>query len=456
MSAAVILLAIEIALIAAVLVSTRRRGLPVAALSLVILTAPLEVYRSSVGGFNLSLFRISLACAAVVSLQEILRRRRRGPVDWLLLGAIASLAVAVGASLALHPVNSFLGQRQVLTLAVGAAAVAVVARLLAEVPYELVGRMVTWSTVLPILAAAWQALAPRFHQDPTLPLVRRLVTAEGLEVNVNAPVTIGMLSQRTKGTFGDPNHFGVYLVLGLLVSLALCLAALRRRERPEIVSAAATVVAIALTLLSTYSRTAWIGATVGFIVLLVLLRSSFAGVRPRGRGRWALGIGMLAAVGVAIPIAPNVVERLNPSAPVNVGSNRVHESTLRAAVDEFTSSPVFGGGPGSLGAHLNQGKRTSAAHSTYLTAAGELGIIGLLLILCVGTLTLRRLLVLRRRLDGTARLVAAALAAAYAGFLVSNITYDLFYDDFHWILIAMAASAVALPSLAATSRRTRD
>ncbi len=31
--------------------------------------------------------------------------------------------------------------------------------------------------------------------------------------------------------------------------------------------------------------------------------------------------------------------------------------------------------------------------------------------------------------------VIAALAAAYAGYLASNVVYDLWWDDFHWVVL---------------------
>jgi O-antigen ligase len=295
---------------------------------------------------------------------------------------------------------------------------------------------------LPIAAAAWQALAPRVGADPTLPLVERLSTAEGLDVNVTAPVTVGDLSARTKGTFGDPNHFGVYLMVLAVIALAVLVVALRRRDRPATVACVGASTAFGLALLSTYSRTAWLGAAVAAVVFAALLWGIVPWGRPSRRTVVAASVAGAVVLALCVPLISNIVERLAPSSPVNVGSNRTHEATARAAFDEFQANPLLGAGPGSLGALLNQGPRTSAAHSTYLTVAAELGLVGLLLVFAAAGTTLLRFFAESRAGPERRRVLAAGAAAAYAGFLTANITYDLWWDDFHWVLVGTAACGV--------------
>jgi hypothetical protein len=442
MTALAILVTIELALLSAVVLVVGRRPAPVA-LFLIVLAAPLEVYRSSAGGFNVSLFRLSLLVGVGVAVVELVRWRTVPRVDWRVVATVAGLLAVVAAAFAWHPINSFLASRQMLTLAVAIAAVATIGTLWRnDVPVAHVGMAIVASCALPILASAWQALAPRIGADPTLPLVTHLETAEGLSVNISAPAAVGALSVRTKGTFADPNHCGVYLMIAFLVALALTAATLRSQDAARRLTAVAATGAIGLTLLSTYSRTAWLGCSVALVMAAVLawphLRDRLR--RPTHRTGLMLALSALAIALAAIPVVPNVVERLNPSAPINVGSNATHESTLRAAAEEFQTNPVLGAGPGALGARLSQGKRTSAAHSTYMTAAGELGLAGVLMVVATGVVVLLRLLAGRRRGSWTDRLIAGALAAAYAGFLAANLTYDLWFDDFHWVLVGVAGA----------------
>jgi hypothetical protein len=52
--------------------------------------------------------------------------------------------------------------------------------------------------------------------------------------------------------------------------------------------------------------------------------------------------------------------------------------------------------------------------------------------------------------------LAIGLGAAYVGYLASNVTYDIFFDDFHWVMLgavtALAADAVSLHRAAGMER----
>ena len=439
-----VLLAIEAVLATAALTAARGRQVT-AALYLLALTAPLEIYRTSVGGVNVSLFRLSLALAALALALHWRScvRSSLSQIDWTLPAAYCALAVAIGVALALNPVNTFLGGRLLATVVIGVVSVVVVALLVRQTSLEELARALIFACVLPIVAASWQALGPRVGAEATLPLVSELAVAEGLEVSTAPPAVVDGLSARTKGTFGDPNHYGTFLMVSLVTGLALTGTAVRDKDRLRAATGGAACFAIALSLISTYSRTAWL-ATVGAVLLLsVLVRPRLRPLVQSRRSQVALVLTCLAGIGVAVPVLPNLRERIDPSATVNQGTNEAHEGTARAALDAFAESPVWGTGPGALGAELAQGKRTSGAHSTYLTAAAELGTLGLVAVLVAAWLVLSNLMKFRRgRGRVTTRAIGAAFAAAYAGFLLANLTYDLWYDDFHWLLAGAASSAI--------------
>lgn len=112
-----------------------------------------------------------------------------------------------------------------------------------------------------------------------------------------------------------------------------------------------------------------------------------------------------------------------------------------AAVDEFSAHPVAGGGAGSYEAWWAQhGKLvyfTRNAHSLFIETLGELGLVGLLLLL---SLAATGAVVGVKRLRGSPapeRPIVAAFVAAYAAFLFSAAT------DWIWDLTAVGVIGIA-------------
>lgn len=414
-------------------------------------TAPLEVYRTAVAGFDVSLFRLSLLFSMSVLLVTS-GGQRRGLIRWLrhplvatyvLLGALTLVALLV------HPINSFLGVREAAQIGIGVVAIVVIGELARGESTEQLARVIVIGAVLPILGAAWSALVPKLGGGEELPLLSHLPAAPGLEVTRQALSSFGPIGARAKGTFGDPNHFGVYLVFVLYLAVALTVLAGRRRDRAAQVSFGAVGVAAAATVLATFSRSAWIAALIGIpIVTVGLVKAWRTGVLtpPTKRVAALVIVGVLA---LAAPVAPSVVERALPSSAINVVSDRGHESTVRFAFDQFIAHPVIGIGPGGLGVKLNQGVRTSGALCTYLTIAAEVGIMGLLCLLCAAAVALRLLARACRLHRGThLAVLPIAFAAAYVGLLGANVTYDVWFDDFHWLILGVVAAIGARASAA--------
>ena len=421
------------------------------ALALIVLTAPLEVFRTSVGAVNLSLFRLALGAGAAVIALDWLRRRERPELRARVPLAVVALAAAVAVGLALNPVNTGIGLRLLATLLIGAVAIVVVASLARAVSPRTAAILLVLACVLPLIGGSWQALAPRIGADPTLPLLTRLDVAEGLSVNRDAPAKIGELTARTKGTFGDPNHYAVFLVVALTCAAALVL---RGGLRPDVRLAVGLLgLTILLGLLSSYSRTGW-GATIVAAVALAGLLRSMGGRRLRlgRRGVIAVAGATLAFAAVLAPAAANFAERLNPSAEINTGSNETHRQTAEFAWEAFLEKPLLGIGSGGIGKALDQGPRTSGAHSSLLTVAGELGLLGLAALFAIVWAALTCAREALRRFDGPDRAALAALFAAYVAYLAANVVYDLFFDDFHWLLLGLLAAFAAAPRTAAAAR----
>lgn len=441
MTALLVLVAVHAALAAACLLASGR-DLRRGALLLVVVTAPLEVYRTDVGGVNLSLLRLSLAVALVVALRSaglrrIMREARRNP----LVLAYGGLAALMALSLATTSDNAALGARVLAQVGVGIALIAVVSLLAAGEPLPRLAAYLLAGACIPLVAAAWQQVAP----EQALPLLGLLPVPDGLEVTRGAQ-SLFEGTARARGTFGDPSHFGAYLIVVGAVAAASAIGALRRGAARAVVVPAALALCVLAALAGTYSRSAWLGCMAAVAVVAAGGWRRLAMDRDATRRAAVLPLALaLAVIAAAAPFASAIDDRLDPSSPGNVESNAVHERTITVALDDVVAWPATGVGLADLGPQLGQDERSSGAHSSYLTVAAELGLPGLALLLLGLILALR---MLRRRAaaaTGRERLLVGGLAAGYVGFAVANLTYDLWWDDVHWVVLGVAVAACAPP-----------
>jgi O-antigen ligase len=430
------------------------------ALYLLAATAPLEVYRTVIGKVDISLFRLSLLIALAVLAtaadpRATLRRFTRLP----LVRAYSVFAGVVALALIVHPINPFLAERQLAQIIIGVVALGVVAELARTQSIARVAVAIVLGAILPILAAIWQGLAPEIGASEALPLLNKLPAAVGLEITRQALSSFGTIGARAKGTFGDPNHFGVYLGFVVCLSLALTFVAAQRRNRVEQISYGAMAAAASATLVATFSRSAWVGTVVAIALIVAGVTRAWHTKALRPPTKRLAVVAALVTLAISAGLAPRVIERVAPGSKINVVSDRSHASTVRFAWHQFVSHPVLGIGPGGLGIKLHLAPRTSGAHSTYLTVAGELGTVGLLALFLVIAITLGLLARAYRRLRGTPLVaLALGLGAAYVGYLASNVTYDIFFDDFHWIMLgavtvlAVDAASIRHPTEAESGR----
>lgn len=446
--AAVALLCALEALLAFVAWLVAGRRLAPAALGLIAATAPLEIYRTPLAGTNVSLFRLSLALGLVVVLSGGWRTPLEALRNRLVLSYLALALVTVLSTVAIASDRAF-GLRLLAIMAVGIAAIVIVAALVRRTSLRCACRAFAAGALLPLLAASWQSIAPLLGLDPTLPCVDLLPAATGLEVTRLDTVSLSDSVIRLKGTFGDPNHFGAYLVVCVPIALAVSLDAAIERRRDEAVVAAGIAMAASIMVVATYSRSALLGAVAGTAVLVALLVPTLRPLLPALPRRWRWRWLALAAVAVVLvvcaPLAPTLADRLDPSADVNTVTNAGHSSTADAALELFGDHPLLGAGPGELGRELGQGKRTSGAHSSYLTIAAELGLLGLLALAAAIALTLAALIRSVREAFPQPRVViGAGLLAAYVSFVIASAFYDLWWDDFHWLLLGVIVGGVAM------------
>ena len=226
--------------------------------------------------------------------------------------------------------------------------------------------------------------------------------------------------------FFDPNIFGRFLALVMVLLGAVLLYA--RRQRTQLVTLA--VLAILWGgLVTTLSRSSMGALLVGLGVL--------AAVRWRpGRAVFiAAGVVALAAAVIAIsPTTFGLNQGLN-------GASSGRPGLVTGGIDLFKSRPLWGYGSGSFekefsARHHALGETTSASHTIPITIAAEQGLIGELAYLA---LVLAALVMLLRR--ARADPVRVAIAGAFGALVFHTLLYaDFLEDPITWTLLAIGAA----------------
>lgn len=408
-------------------------------LAALFIAAPLEVYRTETAVGNVSVFRLVLVVAVFVAVRDR-RQELAGLARQPIVLAAACLLAIMSVSLLVFSANRSLGFAVVGQAGVVVVAALVTAALARSVPLRSVLQLACLGAVLPVLAAAAQGMFASAGESFGMPLVSHLPVAAGLEVTRADTLYLGQDGVRLKGTFGDPNHFAVWLAFMLAASIATAPLWLGARRST---SAAGVIWCLGLltVLVATYSRTGWLCAAIATALAVIFaVTSATARDLMRTRRRWVIGGLLICAVAV-MPLSPKIAHRLDNDRSVNRVSNESHARTTRVAFDEFKAHPLAGIGLSDLGPRLGQSQRTSGAHSSYLTIASELGLPGLLAALALLCLVARALL--RARTVMADEIARQGLFCVYAGFIVANAFYDLLWDDFHWLFVGVVVAVAS-------------
>jgi putative inorganic carbon (HCO3(-)) transporter len=265
---------------------------------------------------------------------------------------------------------------------------------------------------------------------------------------------------RVNSVFWDPNVYGRYLSLAIVVAMAALLWARERRGQALL---AALVAILWIGLAPTFSQSSFIALLAGLAVLAAL----------RWSLRWtiaAVGAGAIAAILVVLLTGGHSVSisriNIDTSGRANLVSGGVHL---------FAQRPVYGYGSGSFPRAYREhvdtnGAPVSISHTEPITVAAEQGVIGLLL---YGALLVAALWTMGSglfthpvggvggggpRTDVSLRPPAgppptvagpagrAAVLAAFVALLVHTMAYAGFFEDpIAWVLLAVGASLAASP-----------
>jgi O-antigen ligase len=248
---------------------------------------------------------------------------------------------------------------------------------------------------------------------------------------------------RVNSLFFDPNIYGRFLAVTMLLLAAWLLWSSRRRD---VVAAGVLLAVLWGALVLTFSQSSFASLLVGLAVL--------GGLRWNPRRALALGLAGLVVAVAFVALAPGAIR-------LDLGSSKsADEATsgrydlITGAVSLFERRPLLGWRSGAFAReyrraeHVSAERATSASHTIPLTVAAEQGLVGLLAYLAVVALAVWRLF--RRAGENPWR---AAVAAAFAAVLVHSMMYAAFLEDpLTWALAGLG-SALALRT--AVARRVR-
>ena len=252
---------------------------------------------------------------------------------------------------------------------------------------------------------------------------------------------------RVNSLFFDPNIYGRYLALTMILLAAVLLWTRRRKE--------ALLIAGALIVL-------WVG------LVFSLSQSSFAalllGLAVLAALRWKPWP-VLTAAGVAAAVALGLV--LLAPGMLNLETRSLDRATsgrsdlVGGGLSMVRDRPVLGFGAGSFAERFREREEVSsekvaaASHTIALTVAAEQGIVGLAayLALVAASLALlfgRLLSTLRAAAwPGSAAVARAGLAAAFCALLLHTLVYAAYLEDpLSWVLLAIVAGLRLEPASA--------
>jgi putative inorganic carbon (HCO3(-)) transporter len=258
----------------------------------------------------------------------------------------------------------------------------------------------------------------------------------------------------------DPNFFGQVLVATAVLAVYLALSA---RDRPSRGLALSIFVACVAVTGLTGSRGALVATAAAFCLILLLAPI------PRDIGAAIAALVVIAGLvfmpsGLQARIGLSGSSSDNPEvAKVTRGSEDAiqgRKSENLAALQMFRDHPLFGVGPGNYSQHyLSYSQRIGLdprltpreAHSLYLGALGETGIVGGCALLAVLWLAVRGAWRGRRSLRGGDALLAEGIFVSLVSFLVAGLFLHAAYPRYLWILVGFGFAAGKLARKAALS-----
>ena len=243
---------------------------------------------------------------------------------------------------------------------------------------------------------------------------------------------------RVNSVFWDPNIYGRYLALVLVV---VTTAMLWVKSRRHFWLLAGTMLVLWLGLAQTFSQSSLIALLAGLAVLAAL----------RWSWRWTLAFVLVGIVAAALMVV--LIGGKGFGSNLNVDTSG-RTNLVSGGAELFSERPLWGYGSGSFQKsyrnHLEGGKApVTISHTEPVTVAAEQGLIGLVVyigLIVVALWTMGAGLWGRDRDRGPPPIfiARAAVLAAFVALLVHTMAYAGFFQDpITWVLLAVGASLAA-------------
>ncbi len=249
---------------------------------------------------------------------------------------------------------------------------------------------------------------------------------------------------RVNSVFWDPNIYGRYLALVLVI---VTTALLWTKDRRNFWLLAATILVLWIGLAQTFSQSSFIALLAGLAVLAAI----------RWSWRWTLGAVAIGVVGAALVIV--LAGGSGKISPNQINKDLSGRGNLvTGGVDLFAERPLWGYGSGSFqrayaARRENKDLPVSVSHTEPVTVAAEQGLVGLAL---YAALIVVALWAMTAGLKGR-RASRAAVLAAFVALLVHTMAYAGFYEDpITWLLLAVGAALASTPYVPPEAATVRD
>ncbi|NQV90614.1 O-antigen ligase family protein [Candidatus Uhrbacteria bacterium] len=186
---------------------------------------------------------------------------------------------------------------------------------------------------------------------------------------------------RAYGTFPHPNIFGGYMAFGILALAWLARFAQRPVERIGLILASSVLGA---TLIITFSRSAWLGIFIAFLLLIGLMLSQKK--LPPHRAIPVMIVGLASILLTLVLFHAQVFSRFNPSVRIEAISIEERASQYQTFGEVFWTSPLLGVGPNGYTFTLASSDPDHPVwsyqpiHNTFLLILAELGVVGFVML----------------------------------------------------------------------------
>jgi putative inorganic carbon (hco3(-)) transporter len=250
---------------------------------------------------------------------------------------------------------------------------------------------------------------------------------------------------RSNSIFWDPNIYGRYLALVLVVVTTVMLWV---KDRRSFWTLAGVILVLWLGLAQTFSQSSFIALAAGLAVLAAL----------RWSWRWTLAVVVVGIVLGSVVVLATGGKHLTSDRLNVVTSGR--GDLISGGAELFSERPIWGYGSGSFQkAYENHLAKTKApvtvSHTQPVTVGAEQGLIGLVAYIALIVVALRTMGagLWARGPDRKPTLfdvARAAVLAAFVALLVHTMAYAGFFQDpITYVLLAVGASLAAAPAAVA-------